>query len=107
MAFSVSESFFRDTECLNCPTEPPRLEVEHAVGHIGLSTASTAEKWWRKFSNRSTLPIEQMPGLIKSLWDKARAGTLKRLEPLDCINDYATSESSICELYVGFALTLH
>ena len=93
MAFSVSDSFFRDTECLNCPTQPPGLEVENAVGHMGFSTASADEyKWWRKLVDGRMLPTEEMPGLIKSLWDKARAGTLKRLEPLDCINDYATSK---------------
>jgi hypothetical protein len=93
MAFSVSESFFRDTECLNCPTEQPGLEVDHAVRRMRSNPyAPDQEKWMRKFLDGGILPTDQMPGLIKSLWDKARAGTLKRLEPLDCINEYATSK---------------
>jgi hypothetical protein len=90
MVFSVSESFFKDTECLKCPTQPPELdEMEMAVSHSVNNIISPDE--WRSKLYRS-LPTDEMPDLIQSLWKKARAGALKRLEPLDCINDYATSK---------------
>jgi uncharacterized tellurite resistance protein B-like protein len=90
MVFSVSESFFKDTECLKCPTQPPELdEMEIAVSQWGNNTISLGE-WASKLYR--PLPTREMPDLIQSLWKKARAGALKRLEPLDCINNYATSK---------------
>jgi hypothetical protein len=70
LAISVSESFVKDTECLNCP-------ANFLVYRNG----------------RSGSPIlEQFPGLLNSLWSKAHTGKLERLEPIECIKDYATSK---------------
>ncbi|XPS76152.1 hypothetical protein M3J07_008208 [Ascochyta lentis] len=71
-AFSVSESFVESAECVNCST-PPNKDTN----------MTTVER-------DGTYPNQEFPYLLDSLWSKARNGTLDRLEPAECINQYAT-----------------
>ncbi|KZM27396.1 hypothetical protein ST47_g1466 [Ascochyta rabiei] len=70
-AFSVSESFLESAECINCST-PPNKDTNLTEPLI------------------APYPNQEFPYLLNGLWSKARNGTLDRLEPAECIDQYAT-----------------
>ena len=71
-AFSVSESFVDDAECLHCSTRPNN-DTNIVDGYSSLY-----------------YPNRDFPYLLDTLWSRARNGTLDRLESVDCIDQYAT-----------------
>lgn len=75
-AFSVSESFLNSAECINCATQP------------NLYTN------WTKDLGYDGYPNGEFPEILNSLWSRAQNNSLVRLEPAECINEYATAIQS-------------
>lgn len=75
-AFSVSESFVKSAECINCAT-PPNLYTN-----------------WTKDLAYDGYPNGEFPEILNSLWSRAQNDSLVRLELAECINEYATAIQS-------------
>ncbi|KAH7551297.1 hypothetical protein BM1_09613 [Bipolaris maydis] len=75
-AFSVSESFVNSAECINCATQP------------NLYTNLTNDSIFKGYPNG------EFPEILHSLWSRAQNGSLARLEPAECIDEYATAIQS-------------
>lgn len=80
LTFSVSKSFIEDTQCRNCTNIP---DFERGVSNFN------QREYPKIFTTARNLPIEEFPSTLDALWNQARAGTLDRLEPAECIDQYA------------------
>ncbi|CAO2650076.1 Nn.00g013680.m01.CDS01 [Neocucurbitaria sp. VM-36] len=67
-AYSVSQSFINDTQCLNCTNGPDEYSPYQQ----------------QKYS----------PTTLVTLWNQARAGNLDRLDPSECLTQYAQTLQS-------------
>ena len=81
--FSVGEAFLHDKQCTNCSDEVMHQNDTKPRFTDGVPRKTVLE----------AIPGE-IPMALESLWSNARAGTLERLEPAQCIDEYATSIQS-------------
>jgi len=78
--FSVGRAFLDGENCTNCTEQSPQLRTSFIGGP-------------NRQTRLSASPGE-IPSVLESLWEKARAGNLEKLEPNRCIDEYATSIQS-------------
>ncbi|KAH7411965.1 hypothetical protein DE146DRAFT_751110 [Phaeosphaeria sp. MPI-PUGE-AT-0046c] len=79
-AFSVSKSFLEDTECRNCSASHKDVSIVYRPLY---------ENPWQSFYTTN-----ELPRILEGLYQEYHAGLLDRLEPKDCISQYATSIQS-------------
>ena len=79
----MDESFVTDTECMNCTNG-----LSEWLGYSFFNFTDNTTK--------RTYPVdnEETPPILESLWSKARASDLERLDVSECIDQYATSIQS-------------
>lgn len=80
LAFSVSDAFLEDAECRNCTgIADPAITVRY-----GLYSPN----------NWNDQNLRDVPSVLSNLHHDYKAGSLDRLEPLECLNQYATTIQS-------------
>ncbi|KAF1848866.1 uncharacterized protein K460DRAFT_364812 [Cucurbitaria berberidis CBS 394.84] len=78
-AVSVSQSFINDTQCLNC---------------TNVDYYQTARNRRPRVDFLSRSELKTLSKTVETLWGLARAGNLDRLEPAECLNQYAQTIQS-------------
>ena len=79
-AFSVSEPFLEDASCRNC-TNP-------------INTTATFRRFSDYAESWQSWSLKNAPIVLETLRREYKNGSLDRLEPADCLNQYATTMQS-------------